>query len=242
MKADGKEERTSKIPEPDPAAEIENGEPVAEDGKDVHYRPGIPHCDRFQARRPRQLKNREEEKPERFSVPLVADQARLPLVGNIGVHFVMTLMRMMLEMVNPEGNRGWKEVGQIGADRDQLVQDSRAKDEIMGGVVDDHVGAMVRESAERVGEEKAGPPTVGTEAAHPEGDRGLNRHYQQRDQRREWVAAHQGTDFRMRLEDCARSLRMGLFEFGVIEGPLHGELQRLAGTIPKFHPDSSFAH
>src|SRR5437773_2694602 len=52
MKADGKEKRTSQIPEAEPAAEIENGETVTEDGKDIHYLPGIPHCDRSQARRP----------------------------------------------------------------------------------------------------------------------------------------------------------------------------------------------
>src|SRR2546423_10529678 len=122
----------------------------------------------------------------------------------------MALMRMMLEMVNPEGNRGGKQVRQIGADRDELVQDSGAKDEIMGGVVDDHVSAMVRERAEGVGEKKADPPAIGTEATHPEGDRALNRNHQQRDQRRRWIAAHQRTDFRMRPAHRARSLGMRL--------------------------------
>src|SRR5256714_4220685 len=146
----------------------------------------------------------------------------------------MALMRMMLEMVNPEGTRGGKQVRQIGADRDELVQDSGAKDEIMGGIVDDHVSAMVRERAERVGEKKADPPAIGTEATQPEGDRALNRNHQQRDQRRRWIAAHQRTDFRMRPEDRARSFGMRLVNVGLVEGLLHRESQRLTGRGPKY--------
>src|SRR5256714_1638176 len=221
METDGKQKRKPKIPESEPAADEVNGDDVAEDGEDVPYRPGIPHGDCFQTRWPGELKNREEEKPERFPVPFVADEARLPLVGDVGVHFVMALMGMMLEMVNPEGNRGREEIGQIGEDRDQLVQESGAKDKIMGGVVDDHISAMIGERAEAVSKEKADPPAIGTEAAHPKGDRALNRNHQQPDQRREGIAAHEGTDFGMGLEDRARSLWMRLFEVGLVEFLLH---------------------
>ena len=46
MQADRKEKRTGQIPDPNPAAELENGETISRGRNKVRDRPGAPHCDR----------------------------------------------------------------------------------------------------------------------------------------------------------------------------------------------------
>src|SRR4051812_29087912 len=91
----------------------------------------------------------------------------------------------------------------------------------MDGVMDDHVGAMVGESAKTVGDENGDPPSSRPEPAHAERDRGLGAQDQGRNQRRPRIAAHQGTHLRMCLKDGAGALRVGLIKVGLVEGGLH---------------------
>ena len=223
MKADGKEKGTSQIPEAGPAAEIENRDVVGDGAQKIHDGPGVPNRDRFQTGRPRQLKNWKKEQPESFAIPFVADEPRLPLAGDVGIRFVVALMSMVLEMVNAKTDRPGKQVRQIGDNGDKLVQNFGAKNEIVGRIMDNDVAAMVGESPEPIGDEQTHPPAIRTEPADALSDRSLNRQDQHGDERGVRIPAHQRANFRIRLQDRARSLRMRLFEFGVIKGPLHRE-------------------
>src|ERR1700682_5254252 len=119
MKADGKEKGTSQIPEAGPTAEIKNRNVVGDGAEEIRDGPGVPKRDRFQTWRPRHLKNWKQEKRKSFAVPFVADEPRLPLAGDVGVRFVVALMRVMFEMVNAETDRPGKQVRQIGDNGDK---------------------------------------------------------------------------------------------------------------------------
>ena len=103
-----------------------------------------------------------EKQPERFAEPLVADEARFPLVRDVRVGFVIALVSVMFEMVDPETDGAGKKIWQIGHDRRHLVQEFAPENEIMRGVVNDDVGAMVRERAGAVGYNQTAPPGIRT--------------------------------------------------------------------------------
>src|SRR6266480_4823191 len=79
-----------------PTAKINNSHIVGGRAHKIDEKPAVPHLDRFQSRWTCHLKKWEKHKPNRFPVPFVAHQAGFPLVRQIGVVFVIALMRVML--------------------------------------------------------------------------------------------------------------------------------------------------
>ena len=80
------------------------------------------------------------------------------MIGQIGVMFVIALMRMMLQMINAKAHRARRQIWKIGQDRDQLVQTLVSQDEIMGRVVNDDVVGVIGESADAIGNQQTEPP------------------------------------------------------------------------------------
>src|SRR5437764_575028 len=157
VQPDGEEKRKREVKESRPATEISHAHIVGGGAGKVYEEPSVPHGDCFQTRRPRQLEKRKEHQPNRFTIPFVADQARLPMVGQVGIVFVIALMRMMAQMINAETHRAWIQIRKIGQDADQLVPALISKNEIMSGDVDDDVIGMISERADTVSDHKAGP-------------------------------------------------------------------------------------
>src|SRR5438105_12769597 len=169
VQPDGEEKRKGEIQESRPATEINRAHIVGDSAGKVYEEPSVPHGDCFQTRRPRQLEKRKEHQPDRFTIPFVADQARLPMVGQVGIVFVIALMRMMAQMINAETHRARIQIRKIGQDADQLVPALISKNEIMSGVVDDDVIDMVSERADTVSDHQAEPPVTEAEFAKPKG-------------------------------------------------------------------------
>src|SRR5436305_5252265 len=169
VQPDGKEKRKREVKESRPATEINHAHIVGDGAGKVYEEPSVPHGDCFQTRGPRQLEKRKEHQPNRFTIPFVADQARLPMVGQVGIVFVIALMRMMPQMINAETHRARIQIRKIGQDRDQLVPALISKNEIMGGVVDNDVIGMVSKRADTVSDHQAEPPVTEAEFAKPKG-------------------------------------------------------------------------
>ena len=150
MQPDGKEKRENEVTKSRPPAEVNHRRIVGDGANRIHQHPAVPHRDRLQPRRPRQLEKRKEKQPDRFAIPLVTDQARLPATRDIGVQFVVALVGVMLEMVNPEADRARHQIRQIGQNGDEPVQRLVPENEIVNRVVNHHVHAMVRERAHPV--------------------------------------------------------------------------------------------
>ena len=79
-----------------PTAEINNCCIIRRRTCEIDEEPPVPHFDRLQSRRPGQLKKWKEHEPDSLAIPFVTDQPRFPMVREISVVFVVTLMRMML--------------------------------------------------------------------------------------------------------------------------------------------------
>src|SRR5437867_6188824 len=121
MQPNGKEKRERKIKKSRPTAEINNRCIIRCRGREVHEEPPVPHGDRFQPWRPCHLEKRKERKPQRLAIPLVADQSRLPMIGEISVIFIITLMGMMLQMIDAKTHGTGREVRKIGNDGHHFV-------------------------------------------------------------------------------------------------------------------------
>ncbi len=225
MQADREEKGTGQIPNAAPTTQAKDADVVGDGAEQIHHRPAAPHGDSFQTRRSRQLEDREEKQPERFAVPFIANEPRLPLIGDIRIKFVISLVSMMLEMVDAKTDRTGDEIRQVRQDGGDFVQELVLKNKIMGRIVDDHIRAVVRERTEAVGHNQTQPPSLGTQCSHRAGDRGLRAQDEDRNESGVSISAHQSSNFGMRLEDGARPLRMRLVKFGLMEGRLHRELQ-----------------
>ena len=99
----------------------------------------------------------------------------------------------------------------------------------MGRVMDDHIGAVVRESADALSDDNAQPPVAASEPAKGPRDRGLRGQDQKGDQGCGRIAAHQRSHLRMRSKNRASPFRMRLFKFSLVKIPLH-EVSRLASV------------
>jgi hypothetical protein len=91
------------------------------------------------------------------------------MVGQVGIVFVIALMRMMAQMINAETHRARIQIRKIGQDADQLVPALTSKNEIMSGVVDDDVIGVVSERADAVSDHQAEPPVTEAEFAKAKG-------------------------------------------------------------------------
>src|SRR5438046_9921941 len=105
MQANRKEKCEPEIKKPRPAAKINNHDIVRCRTHEIHKEPPVPHGDRFQSGRPGQLKKWKKHHPQCFSMPFVAHQTRFPMVCEVGVVFVIALMRMILQMINAKAHR-----------------------------------------------------------------------------------------------------------------------------------------
>src|SRR6266446_5775058 len=105
MQTDREEKRKREINQPRPAAEIYDRNIVEHREGEIDDEPSVPHRDRFQTRRPGQLKKRKEREPKRLAIPLVAHQPRFPMVGQVRVLLVVALVRMMFSMINAAAHR-----------------------------------------------------------------------------------------------------------------------------------------
>src|SRR5437762_12752635 len=169
VQPDGEEKRKRQVKEPRPATEINHAHIIGDGAGKVYEEPSVPHGDCFQTRRPRQLEKRKEHQPDRFTIPFVADQARLPMVGQVGIVFVIALMRMMAQMVNAETHRARIQIRKIGQKPNKLVQLFIRKKRIwMGAGMMDEIG-MLTNGADAVSDHQAEPPVTETEFAKAKG-------------------------------------------------------------------------
>src|SRR5439155_7710133 len=145
MKPNRKEKRERKIKKPRPAAEINNGCIIRCRACEIHEEPPVPHGDRFQPWRPRELEKRKKHEPQRLAIPFVADKLRLPMVREVSVIFIIPLMRMMLQMINEKTHGTRCEVRQIGNDSHHFVQAFAPYYEVVSCIVNDHVIGMISE-------------------------------------------------------------------------------------------------
>src|SRR5437016_13846641 len=111
-----KEKREHEIKKSRPTAKINDGHIVERGTRKIDEEPAIPHRNRLQSWRARQLKKWEEHEPDCLREPPVAHQACFPMVRQVCVVFVITLIGMMLLMINTKANRAGGEIGKIGDD------------------------------------------------------------------------------------------------------------------------------
>ena len=76
-------------------------------------------------------------------------------------------------MVNPESHRTGRQIGKIGDDRDHFVPAFAPQNQIVRGIMNDHVVGMVGERAHAVSNKKTEPPETKAELPHPICDRRL---------------------------------------------------------------------
>ena len=98
------------------------------------------------------------------------------MVCQVGVVFVIALMRMMLQMVNTKTHCAGREVRKIGDDRHHFVPAFVSENKIVSGVVNNDVIGMVRECSYAVGNKKTEPPVPETKFSHPQSDACLHDH------------------------------------------------------------------
>src|SRR5207249_8607680 len=96
MQSNRKEKCEHEIKKAGPAAEIDYRYIVYDRACQVGREPAVPHLDGLESRRACHLEKRKEHQPDGFPIPFVAHQSRLPMVRQVGVPFVIALMRMML--------------------------------------------------------------------------------------------------------------------------------------------------
>src|SRR6266705_3520754 len=176
MQANREEKREHEIKKPRPTTKINNGCVVCCSAREIHEEPSIPHGDRFQSGRPGQLKKWKKREPQSFSMPFVADQTRFPMICEVCIVFVIALMRMMLQMINPKTHRAGCKIRQISDDSHHLVQAFVPQNQIMSRIVNNHVVGMIRERADAISDEQTEPPITESKYAHPIGDCRLHDH------------------------------------------------------------------
>ncbi len=164
VEPDRKEKRKHEIKKSGPATKINHRHVVGSRAEKIHDKPAVPERDRLQPWRPSQLEKRKQHQPDRFAIPFVADQPRLPVVRKIGIPFVVALMRMMLEMVNAKTHRAGAKVGKISDNADHFVPVFTPKNQIMRRIMNDDVIAVVRERSHSVRDQRAQPPITASRA------------------------------------------------------------------------------
>src|ERR1700742_3754293 len=148
----------------------------------------------------RKLEDGKEQQPERFAVPVTADQTRLPVTGDIGIGFIVALVRVMFQMTDAEADRSRKDIRQVAENCDNVVCQTAVKNEPVCGVVDDDIETMIGESADAVGHDQGTPPIGQTESAHAGRKRNLYRYDKQGHERGPGIAADKIAGFRMSLQ------------------------------------------
>ena len=101
------------------------------------------------------MHQRKEQQPNGLAIPMVPNEASLPMIRKVGISFVVALMSMMLQMINAKSHRTWSKVWQVRHDRDEPVQVFVSKDEIVNGVVNNDIICVVGEGTHEVGQEQA---------------------------------------------------------------------------------------
>ena len=112
------------------------------------------------------------------------------MVRQVGVPFVVALMRMMFQMINAKTHRARREVWKIGNDRDHFVPALASENQVMRRVMNDDVIGMIGERADAKRDEQTEPPITESKRAHSIRDCRLQDHNRDRDQRSPWVAHH----------------------------------------------------
>src|SRR5437667_10969455 len=99
-------------------------------------------------------------------MPFVADQARFPMIREVGVIFVIALMRMMLEMVNAKTHRAGRKIGKISQDAHHFVPAFAPENQIMCRIMYNHVIGMVAERTDAISDEQTEPQKTKSELDH----------------------------------------------------------------------------
>src|SRR5207249_6189500 len=159
------------------------------------------------------------------------------MIGEISVVFVLTLMRMMLQMINAKTHGAGREVWKIGDDAHHLVPAFAPENQVVSCIVNDHVIGMISERANAISDEKTEPPITESQRAHSIRDRRLHEHQRHSDQRRVWIAHHQLANCRMRFYDRSRTAWMRLVEFRLMKCGLH----RFQTTLQTNSPTRGFS-
>src|SRR6266567_1067590 len=150
------------------------------------------------------------------------------MIRQIGVVFVIALMRMMLQVINAKTHCTRRKVRKISDDGYHFVPAFAPQNQIVGCIVNDHVVGMIGERADAISDQKTEPPVTESESAHAIRDRCLHYYDRQRDERRVRIAHHQLANFRMRFDDRSRTAWMRLIKLGLVEETLHKQAYFLA--------------
>jgi hypothetical protein len=124
-------------------------------------------------------------------------------------------------MINTEPHRARCEIGKVRDDSHHLVPAFVPENQIVSGIVNDHVIRVIRECPDAIRDEKAEPPIPESKLSHSKRDACLHRDDRHGDERRPRIAHHQLSDFRVRFNDSARPSRVRLIGFRLIERGLH---------------------
>src|SRR5215471_4945903 len=188
VQANRKEKCKYEIKKSWPTAEINYGYVVECRTRKIDEEPTVPHFDRFQSWGPGHLKERKEHQPDRLAVPFVTHESCLPMVRQVRVVFVIALMRMMLQMVNTKTHCAGHEIGEIGDNGHHLVPAFAPQNQVVSGVMNDHVIRMICERSDAIGNEKTKPPVGEPKSSHFESDSCLHNHDRDGDHRRPRIA------------------------------------------------------
>src|SRR6266487_284612 len=221
MQSNRKEKREYEIKKSRPTEKINNSCIVRRCTGKIHEEPPVPHFDRFQARRPGQLEKREKHEPQSLAIPFVANEPRFPVVREIGVVFVIALMRMMLQVINAKTHCTRRKVRKISNDSYHFVPAFAPQNQIVGCIVNDLVVGMIGECAHAISNEKTEPPVAEPQRPHPICDRRLHDHQRRSDQCCIGVAHHQLANFWMRFDDRPRPAWVRLIKLRLIKRGLH---------------------
>src|SRR5438477_5035740 len=88
MQTNGKKEREREVKEGGPAAEINDGSVIGQRERDIQKQPAAPHRIGLDPRRAGQLHQRKEQQPNGLTIPVVPNEASLPVIRKVGISFV----------------------------------------------------------------------------------------------------------------------------------------------------------
>jgi len=132
------------------------------------------------------------------------------MAGDIGVAAMVALMGVMLEVIDAEADGRGHDIGHVGEDRHQHVGGAAAKDQAVGGVMNDDIETVIGKGADGVSQQKRRPPVRQTKMAHAGGQRHLQANHADRDQRGPGIAAVERAHMRIGGGDGARTLGVRL--------------------------------
>src|SRR5262249_2297760 len=183
--------------------------------------PAVPHRNRFESRRTRDLKKWEQHQPDCFPVPGVTNQASLPMIREVCVPFVVALMGVMFQVINAKSHRARREIRKIGNDGHHFIPARASENQVVRRIVNDDVVGMIAESADAERDQQTSPPIAETQVAHAERNRSLHCHDRDCDQRSPRIAHHQLANLRMRFDDRSCPPGMRLLRFRLVKRDLH---------------------